>query len=42
MEDGVDLEGEREGRRNGGRVEWEWRKKEWEEEEEEAGRVGLY
>ena len=36
----MDLEGKREGRRHGGRV--EWRKKEWEEEEEEAGRVGLY
>jgi len=40
VEDGVDLEGKREGRRHGGRV--EWRKKEWEEEEEEAGCVGLY
>jgi len=39
VEDGVDLEGKREGRRHGGRV--EWRKKKW-EEEEEAGWVGLY
>ena len=41
MEDGVDLEGEREGRRHGGRVEWGVEEKKW-EEEEEAGRVGLY
>ena len=40
----MDLEGEREEWRHRGRVEWgvEWRKKEWEEEEEEAGRMGLY
>ena len=40
----MDLEGEREGRRHGGRVEWGVEEKNWEEEEEEeeAGRVGLY
>jgi len=38
VEDRVDLEGEREERRHGGQVEWGVEEKEWEEEEEEAGR----
>ena len=38
----MDLEGEREDGAMEVRSSGEWRKKEWEEEEEEAGGVGLY
>ena len=41
MEDGVDLEGGGRGVAMEVGSSGEWRKKEW-EEEEEAGRVGLY
>ena len=42
MEDGVDLEGGGRGVAMEVGSSGEWRKKEWEVEKEEAGRVGLY
>ena len=41
IENGVNLKGEREGRRHGGRVKWGVEEKKW-EKKEKAGWVDLY